>query len=170
MQTLTVNSKYDVKNNSIDYDLLFEELELCFKSCDKTYYIKPKALVAMQLYNKNGKAIKRASACLKYYGEIFENRYSKVLVDAMGKRGFEFREASIAYIDRKSVKANIPGVEKVNEYMLSIRFDRDKEKPSLLKFKNDWEEEIKKIFPTACKFKFVEDVTQYICFTIPEFE
>ena len=28
MQTITVNSQYDVSNNLIDYDLLFKELEL----------------------------------------------------------------------------------------------------------------------------------------------
>lgn len=59
MQTITVNSQYDVSNNLIDYDLLFKELELCFKTCGKTFYVRPKALVANQFYNENGKAIKR---------------------------------------------------------------------------------------------------------------
>ena len=89
MQTITVNSQYDVSNNLIDYDLLFEELELCFKTCGKTFYVRPKALVANQFYNENGKAIKRVPACWKYYEDVFESRYSKILVEAMKKRGFE---------------------------------------------------------------------------------
>ena len=164
MQTITVNSQYDVSNNLIDYDLLFEELELCFKTCSKTFYVRPKALVANQFYNENGKAIKRAPACWKYYEDVFESRYSKILVEAMKKRGFECRKVNMHYLDRKSVK-DLSHNNKSNEFLLCIFFDE--EEPSVFDFQDAWEEELKNLFPTSCKFKFEKDL---IVFTIPEFE
>lgn len=170
MQTIEVNNKNDAMNVKIDYDLLYKELELCFKSCGKTFYVRPRLLVDNQFYNENGKAIKKAPAMWKYYDKVFERRYSKVLVDAMTKRGFECEEVVISYLDRKSIK-ELSEKEKANCYLLHIHWDWSKKRSNLLEFQDAWKEEIVKIFPSACKFEFEENGGgQLITFTIPEFE
>ena len=68
------------------------------------------------------------------------------------------------YIDRKSVK-DLSHNDKSNEFLLCIFFDE--EEPSVFDFQDAWEEELKNLFPTSCKFKFEKDL---IVFTIPEFE
>ena len=170
MQTIEVNSKYDAMNVNIDYDLLYKELELWFKSCGKTFYVRPRALVDNQFYNENGRAIKRAPAMWKYYDKVFERRYSKVLVEAMTKRRFECEEVVISYLVRKSIK-ELSEKEKVNCYLLHIHWDWSKKRSNLLEFQDAWKEELIKIFPSACKFEFEENCGgQLITFTIPEFE
>ena len=165
MQTIEVNNKNDAINTNIDYDLLYKELELCFMTCGKTFYVRPRALVDNQFYNENGKAIKRAPAMWKYYDKVFERRYSKVLVEAMTQRGFECEEVVISYLDKLSEK------EKVNCYLLHIHWNWNKKRSNLLEFQDAWKEELIKLFPSACKFEFEENGGgQLITFTIPEFE
>ena len=55
--------------------------------------------------------------------------------------------------------------DKSNEFLLCIFFDE--EELSVFDFQDAWEEELKNLFPTSCKFKFEKDL---IVFTIPEFE
>lgn len=165
MQVITINSRYDAEHTLFDVDSFYNDQELCIRSGNKLYYVRPKYYTEVEFCNEEGKPLKRVPNYVKTCECSLKKYYSNVLTDEMKKRGFCCSNAEIWYINRKEVYSGTK-----NFYSLFIGYDYTMTRQSLKGYEVAWLEEIRKIFPSACNFHFEDKEVQAIHFTLPECE